>query len=180
MACFLDTFCLKQLGLGVHRVEEVRLNIFGPQHDIVPTSLKRVMGVTRMTRVQRWGEVREWWWVAVLRCGKSMGVLGGVRSGGYSVFKVSMRSGSVGQPGVNWVRCRVLGGFGAEMAPGMDLECAAGYLASREARRMPGWAEKCLSRMIFFRRAQRAGFFSMLGSIAYNPAYTYWHRRQRC
>ena len=56
MACFLETFCLKQLGLGVHRVEEVRLNIFGPQHDIVPTSLKRVMGVTRVRRVQRWGE----------------------------------------------------------------------------------------------------------------------------
>ena len=56
MACFLETFCLKQLGLGVQRVEEVLANIFGPQHDIVPTSLKRVMGVTRVRRVQRWGE----------------------------------------------------------------------------------------------------------------------------
>ena len=56
MACFLKTFCLKQLGLGVQRVEDVRLNIFGPLHDIVPTSLKRVMGVTRVRRVQRWGE----------------------------------------------------------------------------------------------------------------------------
>ena len=93
-------------------------NIFGPQHDIVPTSLKRVMGVTRVRRVRRCGEVREWWWVVVLRCGKSTGVLGGVRSSGDSAFKVSLTSGSVGQPGVNWVRCRVLGGFGAEMAPG--------------------------------------------------------------
>ena len=56
MACFLETFCLKQLGLGVHRVEEVLANIFGPQHDIVPTSLKRVMGVTRMRRVRRCGK----------------------------------------------------------------------------------------------------------------------------
>ena len=115
MTCFLETFCLKQLGLGVQRVEEVMANIFGPQHDIVPTSLKRVMGVTRVRRVQRWGEgVR----VAVLRCGKAAGVLGGVRSSKDSAFKVSLTSGSVGQPGVNWVRCRVLGGFGVEMAPG--------------------------------------------------------------
>ena len=46
-----------------------------------------------------------------------MGVLGGVRTGGDSAVKVSLTVGSVGQPGVNWVRCRVLGGFGAEMAP---------------------------------------------------------------
>ena len=84
------------------------------------------MGVTRVRRVRRCGEVREWWWVAVLRCGKSMGVLGGVRSSKDSAFKVSLTSGSVGQPGVNWVRCRVLGGFGAEIAPGMDLECYEG------------------------------------------------------
>ena len=118
MACFLETFCLKQLGLGVQRVEEVRLNIFGPQHDIVPTSLKRVMGVTRVRRVQRCGEVREWSRIVVLRCGKSTGVLGGVRSSGDSAFKVSLTSGSVGQTGVNWVRCRVFGQFGSEMAPG--------------------------------------------------------------
>ena len=118
MACFLETFCLKQLGLGVQRVEEVRLNIFGPQHDIVPTSLKRVMGVTRVRRVRRCGGVCEWWRIAVLRCGKSMGVLGGVRTGGDSGFKVSLMSGSVGQPVVNWVKCRVLGRFGRGMAPG--------------------------------------------------------------
>ena len=118
MACFLETFCLKQLGLGVHRVEEVRLNIFGPKHDIVPTSLKRVMGVTRVRRVRRCGGVCEWSRIVVLRCGKSMGVLGGVRSSKDSAVKVSLTSGSVGHPGVNWVRCRVLGGFGAEMAPG--------------------------------------------------------------
>ena len=138
MACFLKTFCLKQLGLGVQRVEEVWLNIFGPQHDIVPTSLKRVMGVTRVRRVRRCGGVCEWWRIAVLRCGKSMGVGGGVRSSGDSAFKVSLTSGSVGQPGVNWVRCRVLGGFGAEMAPGMDWACTAsvvGRLASRDACR---------------------------------------------
>ena len=76
MACFLETFCLKQLGLGVHRVEEVRLNIFGPQHDIVPTSLKRVMGVTRVRQVQRCGGVCEWWGVAVLCCGKGTGDVG--------------------------------------------------------------------------------------------------------
>ena len=109
MACFLETFCLKQLGLGVQRVEEVWLNIFGPQHDIVPTSLKRVMGVTRVRRVRRCGEVREWWGVAVLRCGKGAGVLGGVRSSENRVCKAKMMSGSVGQPGVNWVRCRVFG-----------------------------------------------------------------------
>ena len=47
-----------------------------------------------------------------------MGVLRGVRTGGDSAVKVRILSGSVGQPGVNWVRCSVLGGFGAEMAPG--------------------------------------------------------------
>ena len=118
MACFLETFCLKKLGLGVQRVEEVWLNIFGLQHDIVPTSLKRVMGVTRVRRVQRWGGVREWWWVAVLRCGKGAGVFVGVRSHGDSVCRVSLMSGSVGQPVVNWVKCRVLGRFGRGMAPG--------------------------------------------------------------
>ena len=142
MACFLETFCLKQLGLGVQRVEEVRLNIFGPQHDIVPTSLKRVMGVTRVRRVRRWGEVCEWWGVAVLRCGKSMGVLGGVRSSKDSAFKVSVTSGSVGQPGVNWVRCRVFGSFGAEMAPGMDWTCTGGggggFHTFRESSPIPG------------------------------------------
>ena len=138
MACFLETFCLKQLGLGVQRVEEVRLDIFGPQHDIVPTSLKRVMGITRVRQVRRCGEVCDWWGLAVLRCGKSMGVLGGARSSGDSVCRARLLSGSVGQPGVNWVRCRVLGGFGAEMAPGMDWTCTAsvvGRLASRDACR---------------------------------------------
>ena len=138
MARFLETFRLNQLRLGVHRVEEVMANIYGPQHDIVPTSLKRVMGVTRVRRVRRWGEVCEWSRIVVLRCGKSMGVLGGVRSSKDSAFKVSLTSGSVGQPGVNWVRCRVLGGFGAEMAPGMDWTCTAsvvGRLASRYACR---------------------------------------------
>ena len=104
MACFLETFCLKKLELGVQRVEEVWLNIFGPQHDIVPTSLKRVMGVTRVRRVRRRGGVCEWWGVAVLRCGKGTGVLGGVRSSKDSAFKVSLTSGSVGQPGVKETR----------------------------------------------------------------------------
>jgi hypothetical protein len=47
-----------------------------------------------------------------------VGVLGGVRTGGDSGFKVSLMSGSVGQPVVNWVKCRVLGRFGRGMAPG--------------------------------------------------------------
>ena len=127
MACFLKTFCLKQLGLGVQRVEDVRLNIFGPLHDIVPTSLKRVMGVTRVRQVRRCGEVCDWWGLAVLRCGKSMGVLGGARSSGDSVCRARLLSGSVGQPGDNWVRCRVLGGFGAEMAPGWIGACTGGF-----------------------------------------------------
>ena len=66
-----------------------------------------------------------------------MGVLGGVRTGGDSAVKVSLTVGSVGQPGVNWVRCRVLGGFGAEMAPG-GLGYVQGVfsrLASRDACR---------------------------------------------
>ena len=82
MACFLETFCLKKLGLGVHRVEEVRLNIFGPQHDIVPTSLKRVMGVTRMRRVRR--------------CGK------GVRMVEKSGFVLREEYGSVGRGENRW------------------------------------------------------------------------------
>ena len=56
-----------------------------------------------------------------------MGVLGGVRSSGDSAFKVSLTSGSVGQPGANWVRCRVLGGFGAEMAPGWIGHVQGGF-----------------------------------------------------
>ena len=56
-----------------------------------------------------------------------MGVLGGVRSSGDSAFKVSLTVGSVGQPGVNWVRCRVLGGFGTEMAPGWIGHVQGGF-----------------------------------------------------
>ena len=104
MACFLKTFCLKQLGLGVQRVEDVRLNIFGPLHDIVPTSLKRVMGVTRVRRVRRRGGVCEWWGSQFCVAGRVRGMLGGVRSSKDSAFKVSLTSGSVGQPGVKETR----------------------------------------------------------------------------
>ena len=104
MACFLETFCLKQLGLGVQRVEDVRLNIFGPLHDIVPTSLKRVMGVTRVRRVRRCGGVCEWWGSQFCVAGRVRGMLGGVRSSKDSAFKVSLTSGSVGQPGVKETR----------------------------------------------------------------------------
>ena len=70
-----------------------------------------------------------------------MGVLGGVRSSKDSAVKVSLTVGSVGQPAVNWVRCRVLGGFGAEMAPGWIGYVRRAVLRVSRVEPMPGWEE---------------------------------------